>query len=139
MVLFFPRVFSAHFLIKFSMHDSNLNSRSVSMSKLEICLFTAVLNPNFNTMDLVNFLQKNKIPGMSKRTSYSKNYRLDVRGRPPTSTFTPRTGFYRPQMWQCVRAGAGPREPTPVRTWRGRAGAGPCGRPMSAWVRSHDP
>jgi hypothetical protein len=61
MVLSFPGVFLPHFLIKFSMHDSNLNSRSVSMSELEICLFTGVSNPNFNTMDLVKILQKNKI------------------------------------------------------------------------------
>jgi hypothetical protein len=43
-----------------SIQGSNLNSRFVSMSELELFLLTEVLTPNFNTMNLVNFLEKNK-------------------------------------------------------------------------------
>jgi hypothetical protein len=38
----------------------NFNSRFVSMSELELFLLTGVLTPNFNTMDLVKFLEKNQ-------------------------------------------------------------------------------
>jgi hypothetical protein len=52
--------FAPHFQIKLSIHDSNFNSRFVSMSELELFLMTGVLTPNFNTMDLVKILEKNK-------------------------------------------------------------------------------
>jgi sulfur relay (sulfurtransferase) complex TusBCD TusD component (DsrE family) len=41
-----------------SIHGSNLNSRFVSMSELELFLLTGVLIPNFNTVDHVKFLEK---------------------------------------------------------------------------------
>jgi hypothetical protein len=43
-----------------SIHGSNCNSRFVTMSDLELFLLTGVLTPNFNTMDLVKILEKNK-------------------------------------------------------------------------------
>jgi hypothetical protein len=52
--------FAHHFQIKLSIHGSNLNSRFVSMSELELFLLIGVLTPNFNTMDLVKFLEKNQ-------------------------------------------------------------------------------
>jgi hypothetical protein len=52
--------FAPHFQIKLSIHASNFNSRFVSMSELELFLLTGVLTPNFNTMDLVKILEKNK-------------------------------------------------------------------------------
>jgi hypothetical protein len=52
--------FAPHFQIKFSIHGSNLNSRFVSMSEVELFLETGVLTPNFNTMDLVKILEKNQ-------------------------------------------------------------------------------
>jgi hypothetical protein len=52
--------FAPHFQIKWSIHASNLNSKFVSMSELELFLLTGVLTPNFNTMDLVNFFEKNQ-------------------------------------------------------------------------------
>jgi hypothetical protein len=52
--------FAPHFQIKLSTHGSNLNSRFVSMSELELFLLTGVLTPNFNTMDLVKILEKNQ-------------------------------------------------------------------------------
>jgi hypothetical protein len=52
--------FAPHFQIKLSIYDSNLNSRFVSMSELELFLLTGVLTPNFNTMDLVKILEKNQ-------------------------------------------------------------------------------
>jgi hypothetical protein len=52
--------FAPHFQIKWSIHTSNLNSRFVSMSELELFLLMGVLTPNFNTMDLVKILEKNK-------------------------------------------------------------------------------
>jgi hypothetical protein len=36
------------------------NSRFVSVSELKLFLLTGVLTPNFNTMDLVKILEKNK-------------------------------------------------------------------------------
>jgi hypothetical protein len=36
------------------------NSRFVSMSELKLFLLIGVLTPNFNTMDLVKILEKNK-------------------------------------------------------------------------------
>jgi hypothetical protein len=52
--------FAPHFQIKLSTHGSNLNSIFVIMSELELFFLTEVLNQNFNTMDLVKFLEKNK-------------------------------------------------------------------------------
>jgi hypothetical protein len=52
--------FAPHSQIKLSIHASNFNSTFVSMSELELFLLTGVLTPNFNTMDLVNFFEKNK-------------------------------------------------------------------------------
>jgi hypothetical protein len=52
--------FAPHFQIKLSIHASNLNSRFVSVSELELFLLTGVLTPNFNTMDLVKILEKNQ-------------------------------------------------------------------------------
>jgi hypothetical protein len=52
--------FAPHFQIKLSIHASNFNSRFVSMSELELFLLMGVLTPNFNTMDLVKILKKNK-------------------------------------------------------------------------------
>jgi hypothetical protein len=51
--------FALHFQIKLSIHASNFNSRFVSMSELELFLLMGVLTPNFNTVDLVNILEKN--------------------------------------------------------------------------------
>jgi hypothetical protein len=36
------------------------NSRFVSVSELKLFLLTGVLTPNFNTMDLVKFVEKNQ-------------------------------------------------------------------------------
>jgi hypothetical protein len=52
--------FALHFQIKLSIHTSNLNSRFVSMSELELFLLTRVLAPNFNTMDLIKILEINQ-------------------------------------------------------------------------------
>jgi hypothetical protein len=52
--------FIPHFQIKLNIHASNFNSRFVSMSELELFLLMRVLTPNFNTMDLVKILEKNK-------------------------------------------------------------------------------
>jgi hypothetical protein len=52
--------FALHFQMELSIHVSNFNSRFVSMSELELFLLTRVLTPNFNTMDLVKILEKNK-------------------------------------------------------------------------------
>jgi hypothetical protein len=52
--------FAPHFQIKWNIHASNFNSIIVSMSELELFLLTGVLTPNFNTMDLVKFLEKNQ-------------------------------------------------------------------------------
>jgi hypothetical protein len=41
-------------------HASNFNSKFVSMSEPKLFLLTGVLTPNFNTMDLVKILEKNK-------------------------------------------------------------------------------
>jgi hypothetical protein len=51
--------FASHFQIKLSTHSSNLNSIFVIISELEFFLLTGVLTQNFNTMDLVKFLEKN--------------------------------------------------------------------------------
>jgi hypothetical protein len=52
--------FAPHFQIKLNIHASNFNFRFVSMSELELFFLTGVLTPNFNTMDLVKILKKNK-------------------------------------------------------------------------------
>jgi hypothetical protein len=52
--------FALHFQIKLSIHTSNLNSRFVSMSELELFILTGVLTPNFNTMDLIKILEINQ-------------------------------------------------------------------------------
>jgi hypothetical protein len=57
---FFLGSFAHHFQIKLSTHGSNLNSMLVFMSKLEFFLLTRVLIQNFNIVDLVKFLEKNK-------------------------------------------------------------------------------
>jgi hypothetical protein len=57
--LFFGSI-APHFQIKLSIHSLNLNSKFVSMSDLELFLLMGVLTPNFNTMDLVKILEKNK-------------------------------------------------------------------------------
>jgi hypothetical protein len=54
MVFSFFWSFAPHFQIKLSIHASNCNSRFESMSELELFLFTGVLTPKFNTIDLVN-------------------------------------------------------------------------------------
>jgi hypothetical protein len=50
--------FAPHFQIKLSTHGSNLNSIFIIMSELEFFLLTRFLTQNFNTMDLVKFLEK---------------------------------------------------------------------------------
>jgi hypothetical protein len=57
---FFFGSFAPHFQIKLSIQGSNINSRFVSMSELELLLLTGVLTPNFNIVDLVKFLEKNQ-------------------------------------------------------------------------------
>jgi hypothetical protein len=52
--------FAPHFQIRLSTNDSNLNSIFVIMSELELFFLTVVLTQNFNTVDLVNFFEKNK-------------------------------------------------------------------------------
>jgi hypothetical protein len=52
--------FAHHFQIKLSTHGSNLNSIFAIISELEFFLLTGVLIQNFNTMDLVKFLEKNQ-------------------------------------------------------------------------------
>jgi hypothetical protein len=52
--------FAPHFQIKLSTHGSNLNSIFVIMSELEFFLLARILAQNFNTMDLVKFLEKNQ-------------------------------------------------------------------------------
>jgi hypothetical protein len=52
--------FATHFQINLSIYASNFNSRFVSMSELELFLLSGVLIPNFNTMDVVKFLEKNQ-------------------------------------------------------------------------------
>jgi hypothetical protein len=50
--------FAPHFQIKLSIQASNLNSRFISMSELELFLLTGGLD--FNTMDLVKILEENQ-------------------------------------------------------------------------------
>jgi hypothetical protein len=62
--------FAPHFQINLSTHGSNIKSIFISMSELELFLLIGVLTQNFNTMDLVKFLEKN-----------SKTSHLDHNGR----------------------------------------------------------
>jgi hypothetical protein len=50
--------FAPHFQIKLGIHASNVNSRFVIMSELELSFLMGVLAPYFNTMDLVKILEK---------------------------------------------------------------------------------
>jgi hypothetical protein len=52
--------FAPHFQIKLSTYGSNLNSILVIMSELELFFLTRILTQNFNTVDLVKFLEKNQ-------------------------------------------------------------------------------
>jgi hypothetical protein len=52
--------FAHHFQFELSIHGSNSNSRFANISELELFLLTRVLTPNFNTVDLVKFLEKNQ-------------------------------------------------------------------------------
>jgi hypothetical protein len=52
--------FAPHFQIKLSIHGSNLNSTFIIMSELKFFVLTGVLTQNFNTMDLVKFIEKNE-------------------------------------------------------------------------------
>jgi hypothetical protein len=52
--------FAHHSQIKLSTYGSNLNSIFLILSELEFFLLTRVLPQNFNTMDLVKFLEKNQ-------------------------------------------------------------------------------
>jgi hypothetical protein len=54
MVFPFFYTFTHHFQIKLSTHNSNLNSKFISMSELEFILLTRVLIQNFNSMELVS-------------------------------------------------------------------------------------
>jgi hypothetical protein len=49
--------FAPHFQIKLSTHGSNLNSIFVIMSEKELFFLMRVLTQNFNTLDLVKFLE----------------------------------------------------------------------------------
>jgi hypothetical protein len=50
--------FAPHFQIKLSTHHSNFNSIFAIMSELKFFLLMGVLTQNFNTIDLVKFLEK---------------------------------------------------------------------------------
>jgi hypothetical protein len=52
--------FAPHFQMNLNIHASNSNSKFVSTSELELFLLMGVFTPNFNTMDLVKFLEKNQ-------------------------------------------------------------------------------
>jgi hypothetical protein len=52
--------FALHFQIKLNTHGSNLNSIFIIMCELELLLLIEILTQNFNTVDLVKFLEKNK-------------------------------------------------------------------------------
>jgi hypothetical protein len=52
--------FAPHFQIKLSTHGSNFNSIFVIMNELELFFLTGILTKNFNTVDLVKFLEKNQ-------------------------------------------------------------------------------
>jgi hypothetical protein len=52
--------FASLFQIELGTHSSNLNSKFVIMSELKFFLLMGVLTQNFNTMDLLQFLEKNQ-------------------------------------------------------------------------------
>jgi hypothetical protein len=52
--------FAPHFQIKLSTHGLKLNSIFVIMSEQKFLLLMRVLTQNFNTVDLVKFLEKNQ-------------------------------------------------------------------------------
>jgi hypothetical protein len=54
------RSFASLFQIKLGTHSSNFNFKFVIMSELKFFLLTGVLTQNFNTMDIIKFLEKNK-------------------------------------------------------------------------------
>jgi hypothetical protein len=60
MVFSFFKSFAHHIQIKLSTHGSNHNSIFAMMSELEFFLLMRVLTQNFNTVDLVKFLEKNQ-------------------------------------------------------------------------------
>jgi hypothetical protein len=60
MVFFFLVSVDPQVQVKLSIHDSNLNSRFISMSELELILLMGVLILNCNTMDPVKILEENK-------------------------------------------------------------------------------
>jgi hypothetical protein len=60
MVFFFLGSFVPHFQIKLSTHGSNFNSIFVIMGELKLIMLMGVLIQNFNIMNLVKFLEKNK-------------------------------------------------------------------------------
>jgi hypothetical protein len=57
-VNFFSGSFAPHFQIKLNTHGSNLNSIFVIIIELKFFLLMGDLVLNFNTMDLVKFLEK---------------------------------------------------------------------------------
>jgi hypothetical protein len=75
--------FAPHFQIKLSTHGSNLKSTFVIMSELKVLFVDRVLTQNFNIVDLVKFLEKNRklhilniavtLKVMSCRTMSKKN------------------------------------------------------------------
>jgi hypothetical protein len=52
--------FAPYFQIKLSIHASNINSRFISMSELELFLLMGVLTLNLNSMDLAKILEKHQ-------------------------------------------------------------------------------
>jgi hypothetical protein len=52
--------FAPHFKFKLSMHGLKHNSTFVIMNELELFLSTGVLTSHFNTMNLVQLLEKNQ-------------------------------------------------------------------------------
>jgi hypothetical protein len=57
---FFFGSFALHFQIRLSTHGSNLNSIFIIMSELKFFLLMGVLTQDFNTVDLVKFLENNQ-------------------------------------------------------------------------------
>jgi hypothetical protein len=92
--------FAPHFQIKLSIHASNFNSIFVSKSELELFLLTGVLTPNFNTMDLVKFLEKNQklhiqIVAVSlKVTSCKTMSKKKVKKKKKNQDFTGKTNYF---------------------------------------------
>jgi hypothetical protein len=60
MVFFFFGSFAPHFQIKLSTHGSILNSMFETMSEVKFFLLIGVLTQNFNSEDLVKFLENNQ-------------------------------------------------------------------------------